>query len=84
MPGGLYQYYHALTIGRLSQDLRGDAIRTQSSLINGGGLNSCPRSNIFEALREIRNQVLHILDADRDADQRVRQSYLLAQFACDS
>jgi hypothetical protein len=25
----------ALTIGRLSQDLRGDAIRTQSSLING-------------------------------------------------
>ena len=34
-------------------------------------------SHIFEALREIRNQLLDILDAD----QRLRQSNLLAQFA---
>src|ERR1700722_13943739 len=40
-----------------------------------------PPSNIFEALREIRNQVLHILDADRDADQRLRQANLLTQSA---
>jgi hypothetical protein len=43
----------APTIGRSSQDFRSDAIRTKSSLINGGGQNSCPRSNVFEALGEI-------------------------------
>jgi uncharacterized protein (DUF2336 family) len=34
-------------------------------------------SHIFEALREIRNQLLDILEAD----QRLRQSNLFAQFA---
>src|ERR1700677_4304007 len=40
-------------------------------------------SHVFEALREVRNQVLDVLDANRYADQRIRQPDLLAQFAGD-
>jgi hypothetical protein len=60
------------TLSCLASPVAGLAVRA---------LNLRLLSDIFEALREIRNQIVHILDADRDADQRIRQSNLLAQFA---
>jgi hypothetical protein len=41
-------------------------------------------SYVFEGLREIRNQVLYVLDTDRYADQGIRQTDLLAQLARDA
>jgi hypothetical protein len=41
-------------------------------------------SYVFEGLREIRNQVLYVLDTDRYADQGIRQIDLLAQLARDA
>jgi hypothetical protein len=41
-------------------------------------------SHSLEGLRQIRNQVFDILDADRDADQRVGEADLLAQLGGDA
>ena len=41
-------------------------------------------SDVVQSLRQVRNQILDILDSDRNANQRVRQADFLAQLTRDA
>jgi len=41
-------------------------------------------SHIFERLRQVRDQVFDVLDANRNPDQRISQTNLFAQFTRDT